>query len=85
MGEIAKLTEGIGRPSQTLSNIWLAGHLPDHDFSLTLADCLRFLEALGAVSVPMPLSVLRLDLWRATEGLLTALDQLGARDSRHTL
>ena len=54
------------------------GHLPDHEFPLTLTDCLRFLEALGTVRVPMPLSVLRLDLGRATEGLRTALDQIAA-------
>lgn len=62
-------------------DIWAVRGQPGKKFALTLADALALVEALGTVSSPVPLVMLRFELWYLTGLFRMALSQVAGRKS----
>ena len=60
-------------------DLWTARGSTDRKFRLTLADAFALVEAFETISSPVPLVMLRFDLWRLTGQLRMALAHLTGR------
>lgn len=79
---LASLPPRLG--SHTIINklypdLWAARDSSDRKFQLTLADAFALLEALEIISSPIPLVMLRFDLWSLTGEFRMALSHLTVR------